>query len=211
MILGVARFSITLNSGDVFMNWLPNAITLSRIVLVLPMIEFLLTSSTSGNYQLVFGLFLLAALTDLLDGWLARRWRCTTAFGAFLDPLADKVIANVMLVFLACRHDDWLPLIPVLMILAREFAVQGFRSMALCVGVILRTDLLSKLKTFFQLVAIGSVLAGMGWPALTNFAHGVSSSFLMLALLASYISMILMFARNADLWRLPTVPLQRRD
>ena len=202
---------ITLDACDVFMNWLPNAITLSRIVLVMPMVGLLLTSPDIGDYRLVFGLFLLAALTDLLDGWLARRWDCTSAIGAFLDPLADKVIANVMLVFLASRHSDWLALTPVLMILAREFAVQGFRSMAPCVGVILKTDLLSKLKTFLQLVAIGAVLAGLGWPVLTGFAHAVAVSFLILALLASYVSMILMFIRNADLWQRPPVPLQRRD
>lgn len=193
------------------MNWLPNAITLSRIVLVMPMVALLWASPDIDDYQLVFGLFLLAALTDLLDGWLARRWQCTSAIGAFLDPLADKVIANVMLVFLASRHGDWLGMMPVLMILAREFAVQGFRSMALCVGVILSTDLLSKLKTFFQLVAVGAVLAGLGWPVLTELAQGVSAGFLLLALLASYISMILMFVRNADLWQRSTVTLQRRD
>ena len=192
------------------MNGLPNAITLSRIILVVPMMVLLTEAPDSNAYRVVFSLFLLAALTDLLDGWLARYWHCSSSIGAFLDPLADKIMANVMLVFLASQNNEALPLIPVLMILAREFAVQGFRSMALCVGVILKTDWLSKLKTFFQLVAIGAVLVGKGWSSLTTLAYWVTWVFLILALSASYISMILMFFRNSDLWQRATLELERR-
>jgi CDP-diacylglycerol--glycerol-3-phosphate 3-phosphatidyltransferase len=122
----------------------------------------LASAHESITYQFVFALFLIAALTDLLDGWLARHLECVSNVGAFLDPLADKIMSNVLLVFLSCRYPEIIPLWMVLLLLAREFAVQGFRSMAPCMGVVIRTELLSKLKTFFQLMTVGSVLIGLG-------------------------------------------------
>ncbi|WP_020565153.1 CDP-diacylglycerol--glycerol-3-phosphate 3-phosphatidyltransferase [Methylosarcina fibrata] len=182
------------------MTWLPNFLTLSRILLLLPVMGMLAEAENTITFQLAFGLFLIAALTDLVDGWAARRWHCVSNVGAFLDPLADKIMSNVLLVFLACRYPAWISLWMVLLLLAREFAVQGFRSMAPCLGVVIRTELLSKLKTLFQLVAAGAVLAGLGWKNLESIAAPVALVSLILALASGYISMAMIFIRNADLW-----------
>lgn len=193
------------------MKVLPNLLTLSRIFLLIPVILLLgWAGDQPPIMRYAFMIFLLASLTDLVDGWVARRFDCVTHLGAFLDPLADKIMTNVLLVFLACRYPDHLPLWMVLMILAREFAVQGFRSMAPCVGVVIRTDLLSKLKTFFQLFCVGSLMVGKGWPFLMWLAAPLSLINLWLALGSAYLSMALIFYKNSDLWVRPSVPMQTR-
>ncbi|HBG93761.1 MAG TPA: CDP-diacylglycerol--glycerol-3-phosphate 3-phosphatidyltransferase, partial [Chromatiaceae bacterium] len=146
------------------MRWLPNALTLSRLILLLPLMLLLAVGGTTAAWW-ALGLFLLASITDFFDGWLARRWNCATNLGVFLDPLADKVFANLLLVYLAAHHPDWVPLWLVLLILAREFAVQGFRSMAPCVGVVISTGQLNKFKLVFQLIACGTAIGGLAWPA----------------------------------------------
>ncbi|MFI3178035.1 MAG: CDP-diacylglycerol--glycerol-3-phosphate 3-phosphatidyltransferase [Methylococcaceae bacterium] len=192
------------------MKWLPNFLTVLRIILVFPVMLLLVSAHEAITYQLVFFLFLTAALTDLLDGWLARHLECVSNVGAFLDPLADKIMSNVLLVFLSCRYPEIIPLWMVLLLLAREFAVQGFRSMAPCMGVVIRTELLSKLKTFFQLMALGSVLIGLGWGSLADIARYVALISLILALVSGYVSMTMFFIRNSDLWSRQPLNMQSR-
>jgi len=192
------------------MKWLPNFLTVLRIILVFPIMLLLVSTHEAITYQLVFFLFLTAALTDLLDGWLARHLECVSNVGAFLDPLADKIMSNVLLVFLSCRYPEIIPLWMVLLLLAREFAVQGFRSMAPCMGVVIRTELLSKLKTFFQLMALGSVLIGLGWGSLADIARYVALISLILALVSGYVSMTMIFIRNSDLWSRQPLDMQSR-
>jgi CDP-diacylglycerol--glycerol-3-phosphate 3-phosphatidyltransferase len=192
------------------MRWLPNLLTASRLVLLLPVMLLLTLAQDASSYRLAFALFLVAALTDYLDGWAARRLQCVSDIGVFFDPLVDKVMANVLLVFLACHYPDWIPLWMVLLLLAREFAVQGFRSMAPCVGVVIRTEMLSKLKLVFQLVAAGALLSGHGWQELAGIARPLAWTSLALALLSGYVSMIAIFRRNADLWSRPPLEMEQR-
>ena len=193
------------------MKSIPNLLTFSRILLLLPTMVLLGTADESLFLpRMAFGVFLVASLSDLLDGWLARRLACTSNLGAFLDPLSDKIMTNVLLVFMSCRYPQQVPLWMVLSLLAREFAVQGFRSMAPCVGVVIKTDLLSKLKTFFQLFSIGSLIVGLGWPGLSVIAEFLAPINLWLALASAYISMGLIFYRNRDLWARSPLVMQRR-
>ena len=192
------------------MKWLPNFLTVLRIILVFPIMLLLVSAHEAITYQFVFALFLIAALTDLLDGWLARYLECVSNVGAFLDPLADKIMSNVLLVFFSCRYPEIIPLWMVLLLLAREFAAQGFRSMAPCMGVIIGTELLSKLKTFFQLMALGSVLIGLGWGSLADVARYVALISLILALVSGYVSMTMIFIRNSDLWSRQPLDMQSR-
>jgi CDP-diacylglycerol--glycerol-3-phosphate 3-phosphatidyltransferase len=192
------------------MRWLPNVLTASRLVLLLPVMVLLAKAHDASSYRLAFVLFLISALTDALDGWAARRLQCESNIGTFFDPLVDKVVANVLLVFLACHYPDWIPLWMVLLLLAREFAVQGFRSMAPCVGVVIRTEMLSKLKLVFQLVAAGALLAALAWQGLAGIAKPVAWTSLVLAVLSGYVSMIAIFRRNADLWSRPPLEMEQR-
>lgn len=185
-------------------------LTASRLVLLLPILLLLGQGSSSEHHWLAFGLFLLAGITDYLDGWVARRAGCTSALGTFFDPLADKLLANLLLVFLACRYPDWVPLWMVLLLLARELAVQGFRSMAPCVGVLIRTGRVSKLKLVLQLIAIGTALAGLGWEAGAPILQPATWVALGLAVVTAIWSMLSLFWNNADLWHRTPLRLEQR-
>jgi CDP-diacylglycerol--glycerol-3-phosphate 3-phosphatidyltransferase len=172
---------------------------------------WLLAARTSpGAAWLAFALFLVAASTDALDGWAARRLGCASKVGVFLDPLADKVFAKALLIFLACRLPQWVPLWLVLLLVARECVVQGCRSMAPCVGVVIRTGALNKLKLVFQLVAVGCALAGQGWAEMAEILRGATWISLGLALASAYVTMFTLLRDNADLWVRPAIPMEIR-
>lgn len=191
------------------MTWLPNLLTLSRLLLLVPVILLLAVGGTTAAWW-ALGLFLAASATDFFDGWLARRLSCASNLGLFLDPLADKVFSNVLLVFLADRHPEWVPMWVVLVLLGREFAVQGFRSMAPCVGVVIGTGQLNKLKLVFQLVACGTTLGGLAWPLAAPVLQPATWLALTLALAAGLWSMFTLFRDNADLWQRAPVAMERR-
>jgi len=191
------------------MTWLPNLLTASRLLLLVPIMALLATGGTVAAWW-ALGLFLLASATDFLDGWLARRLGCASNLGVFLDPLADKVFANILLVYLACRRPDWVPLWMVLLLLGREFAVQGFRSMAPCVGVVISTGQLNKLKLVFQLIACGTAVGGLAWTQLAPLLQPVTWLALALALASGLWSMFTLFRDNADLWRRTPIVMEQR-
>jgi CDP-diacylglycerol--glycerol-3-phosphate 3-phosphatidyltransferase len=192
------------------MKQIPNLITLFRLALLLPILLLLALSSGEIAFQRAFALFGIAAFLDAADGWVARRWNGTSPAGAFLDPLTDKITCTLLLVFLACRHPDRVSLWLVLPLIAREFAVQGFRSLGPCAGVLLRTDRLSKVKTLFQLISIGAVLAGLGWGDLAGIACPAAQISLLLAVGSGYLSLVIIFIRNADLWSRRPLPMEIR-
>ena len=189
---------------------IPNLVTASRLVLLLPLMLLLAYGRAPGTRWLAFGLFVFAGLTDFLDGWLARRLKCVSAVGTFFDPLVDKIFANVLLLFLALWYPAWVPPWLVLLILVREFAVQGFRSMAPCKGVLLRTRLVSKLKLVFQLICVGTALAGLAWTSAAPVLQKVAWTSLGLACAAAYASMFTLLRNNRDLWNRPAVELETR-
>lgn len=191
------------------MRWLPNLLTLTRLLL-LPPILILLTLEDASARGWALGLFLVAAATDFLDGWLARRLGCASHLGLFLDPLADKVFANLLLVYLACQRPDWVPLWMVLPLLGREFAVQGFRGLAPCVGVVIQTGPLNKLKLVFQLIACGTALGGLAWVEMAPLLQPATGLALALALWAGLWSMFTLFRDNADLWRRVPLVMEQR-
>lgn len=185
-------------------------LTASRLVLLVPILVLLGEGSTPERYALAFGLFLLGGLTDFLDGWVARRAGCVSAIGTFFDPLADKIFANLLLVLLTCHHPDWVPLWVVLLLLARELAVQGLRGMAPCVGVLIRTGWVSKLKLVFQLIALGAALGGLAWAGAAPVLRPATWVALGLAVATGLWSMIELFWRHADLWRRDPLVLEER-
>ena len=134
---------------------LPNLLTLARIAAIPALVVLLLYDSRSAGFwaALVFGA---AALTDWLDGWLARRWQVVTVLGKFLDPLADKLIVMAALIMLIPmgRVPAW----AVFLLLARELVVTGLRSIASSEGIVIAASDLGKFKTIFQMVALVGLL-----------------------------------------------------
>jgi CDP-diacylglycerol---glycerol-3-phosphate 3-phosphatidyltransferase len=157
---------------------LPNLLTLLRIFFVPLLVAALLADGTFvARWQglipisreiFALAVFLVAAATDLLDGYLARRWGQVTTVGTLLDPIADKLLISAALVSLVDIHraPAWI----VILIIGREFAVSGLRSIAAASGYTIRSSELGKTKMAAQVVAISLVIAGIRWPDLNQFA-----------------------------------------
>ena len=134
---------------------LPNALTILRIALI-PIIVLLFTSGDDYSRFLAFILFLIASITDYLDGLLARYMKQQTNFGEFLDPIADKLLVIITLILLISENQDIFFLIPTLVIITREFLVIAIRQRLAEVGdnKKLSVLLVSKIKTTLQLVSL---------------------------------------------------------
>lgn len=134
----------------------PNALTVLRILMIPVIVVFLLEESAEGDV-IAAALFAIAALTDGLDGYIARRQRQETTFGKLMDPLADKLLVTAALVSLVSlnRLAAWVAMV----IIAREFAVTGLRSVAAERGVIISASWLGKAKTGLQVAAIFGLIA----------------------------------------------------
>ncbi|MDF2683501.1 MULTISPECIES: CDP-diacylglycerol--glycerol-3-phosphate 3-phosphatidyltransferase [Brevibacillus] len=146
---------------------LANRITLARIFLVPVVMFFLLVrynigTFTIGSLTMTFNeliaalVFILAASTDGLDGYIARKRKIVTNFGKFLDPLADKLLISAALISLVemQRLEAWIAIV----IISREFAVTGLRLIAAAEGQVIAASALGKLKTWVQIVAITVVM-----------------------------------------------------
>src|SRR5580704_17447347 len=152
---------------------IPNALTILRIFFV-PLLVAALVEDTAWmrfavtNEWLALGIFLAAACTDLLDGYLARRCKQVTTVGTLLDPIADKLLISAALISLVQirRVPAWM----VVLIIGREFAVSGLRSIAAAEGYIVQASDLGKTKMITQVTAIGMVLLSIRWPSLSAFA-----------------------------------------
>lgn len=130
---------------------LANKITIGRIVLIPVFMAFLLSNIPYGEWLAVI-FFSLAAVTDGLDGYVARSQKQVTVFGQFLDPMADKLLISAALISLVDLHrlSAWIAMV----IIGREFAVSGLRLLALGEGQVIASSRLGKVKTVFQVLAV---------------------------------------------------------
>ncbi len=151
---------------------LPNSLTIARIffvpLLVAALVEENVAVRVGGlvitNEWLALAIFLVAAGTDLLDGFLARRWGQITTIGTLLDPIADKMLVSAALISLVQAHA--VPAWMVVMIIGREFAVSGLRGIAAAAGYTIRASELGKTKMISQVVAISFLLLSIRHPNL---------------------------------------------
>ena len=151
---------------------LPNSLTILRIFFV-PLLVAALVQERVGfeiygvrvtHEWLALAIFLAAAATDLLDGYLARRWRQVTTIGTLLDPIADKLLVSAAMISLV--QVRMLPGYMAILIVGREFAVSGLRSIAAVEGYTIKASDLGKTKMLSQVVAISAMLAAVGHPEL---------------------------------------------
>jgi CDP-diacylglycerol--glycerol-3-phosphate 3-phosphatidyltransferase len=150
---------------------------------------FLLLFPNKTSSFLAALLFGLASLTDLLDGFLARRRKMVTTFGKFLDPLADKLIVSAALIMLIPlgRVPAWM----VLVIIGRELAITGLRGIARSEGTIISADELGKKKMVFQIVAILGLL--LHYPYFGVSFHVVGMFFMWVAVVVTLVSGVIYF------------------
>lgn len=137
------------------MIWtIPNILTMAR-VLAVPVIVGLMFIPGDAARWLVAVLFALAAVTDWFDGWLARRWSQTSAFGRFLDPIADKLLTSAIMVMLVASYTvAGVHVVAVILIISREILISGLREFLAGDKVAVPVTFLAKVKTTLQSVAI---------------------------------------------------------
>ena len=138
---------------------LPNKLTLLRIFMIPLFVVLFYVSAIPFNFAISAGVFALAAFTDFLDGYIARKYNLVTDMGKFLDPIADKVLVSTALIVVLIPPQGvqilpWYASIMVAIILARELVISGFRLVASGKGMVIAADKSGKLKTFFTDIAI---------------------------------------------------------
>ncbi|MGE3465333.1 MAG: CDP-diacylglycerol--glycerol-3-phosphate 3-phosphatidyltransferase [Pyrinomonadaceae bacterium] len=161
---------------------LPNYITLGRIVIVPLLVVVLLTPVAEywfglNAYALAIIIFVVAALSDILDGQLARRRKQVSTLGKFLDPIADKLLISAALIVLV--EKQLAPSWAVVVILGREFIITGLRSVAASEGIVMQAQSMGKLKMWAQCVAVVALLvaAANGSPPVSNFGLDYPAAF----------------------------------
>lgn len=144
---------------------LPNKLTILRIFMIPVFVAVFYLTVIPYNFIISAGIFALAAATDFLDGYIARKYNLVTSFGKFLDPIADKVLVSTALIVMLCPPTGiaivpWHASILVAIILARELIVSGFRLVAAGKSIVIAADKSGKIKTFLTDVTIVVMLVG---------------------------------------------------
>ena len=137
---------------------LPNKLTMFRVILILPFCFFLMTDFCGeASKWIALGIFIVASLTDLLDGKIARKYNLVTTFGKFMDPLADKLLVSAAMIALIelKRIPAWV----VIVIISRECIISGFRLIAAQKNVVIAAGYIGKFKTTFQMIMICLMIA----------------------------------------------------
>lgn len=131
---------------------LPNKITMVRIILIPFFVFFMLTDVVSYSKAIAAGIFIVASLTDMLDGHLARKYQLVSNFGKFMDPLADKLLVCSALICFVAIPENPMPAWGVIVIVSRDFIISGFRLVAADSGVVIAASWWGKIKTVVQMV-----------------------------------------------------------
>ena len=175
---------------------LPNKLTILRMIMIVPFVVFMLVpiGGAAGKW-IALALFVIASLTDLLDGKIARKYNLVTTCGKFMDPLADKLLvcsAMICLVELG-RIPAWI----VIVIISREFIISGFRLVASDKGVVIAASWWGKFKTTFQMIMIILMIADISALSI------VTQIVMWIALILTVVSLIDYLVKNKDVMRDP--------
>ncbi len=161
---------------------LPNKLTILRVILIPVFLLILFLLPAPNNRYIAVVIFIAASLTDFLDGYLARKWHMVSNFGKFMDPLADKLLVMAALVSMVQLGD--LPSWVVILILAREFAITGFRTLAMEANIVMAASWWGKVKTTVQMLMIILVLLDLpfaGIPVAETILIGLAVFFTILS------------------------------
>lgn len=181
---------------------LPNKLTILRVLMIPFFVVFLLTDlgGDAGKY-VSLALFILASLTDLLDGKIARKYNLVTNFGKFMDPLADKLLVCAAMICLIekGRLSSWI----VIIIISREFIISGFRLVASDNGKVIAASYWGKFKTTFQMIMICMMIVREA-----SFLQSVRNGFFVatdvvmwIALALTVISLVDYLIKNKDVMK----------
>lgn len=179
---------------------LPNKLTMLRVIMVPFFVVFLLMTPEHPEFKWVaFGLFVVASLTDLVDGYIARKYNLITNFGKFMDPLADKLLVSAALVCLTAL--GFIPAWMTIVIISREFIISGFRLIAAERGTVIAAGWLGKWKTTVTMVMLAMMLLAvntMGFPVNPAETMGVYGIYVRITDILLWISVLLTVASLVD-------------
>ena len=172
---------------------LPNKLTTFRVILIPFFVFFMLAPNMTGiNHYIAAAIFIVASLTDLLDGKIARKYNLVTNFGKFMDPLADKVLVCSAMICLIQTGQlaAWI----VVIIIAREFIISGFRLIASDNGVVIAASYWGKFKTTFQMLMVIVLILNVQMP----FFQILGKILTYAALILTVVSLIDYIVKNKD-------------
>ena len=185
---------------------LPNKLTIFRMILIVPFVILLLGNFQQwGWFTAIFGgiseyvdyialaIFIIASLTDLIDGKIARKYNLVTNFGKFMDPLADKLLVCAAMIALVemGRIPSWV----VIIIISREFIISGFRLIASDNGVVIAASYWGKFKTTFQMIMVCLMIANIEALSL------VTSVVMWISLILTVVSLVDYLLKNKDVMK----------
>ena len=172
---------------------LPNKLTVFRVILIPFFVVLLLFDITAYDEWIALAIFIIASFTDFLDGHIARKYNLVTNFGKFMDPLADKLLVCSALICLVelSRIPAWI----VILIIAREFIISGFRLIASDNGVVIAASYWGKFKTTFQMVMICLMIADIEQISL------VTNIVMWAAVILTVVSLVDYLVKNKDVMK----------
>ena len=183
---------------------LPNKLTMFRMSLIVPFVVILLGGEAGWFGQnllipdmIALAIFIVASLTDLIDGKIARKYNLVTNFGKFMDPLADKLLVCAALIALVemGRIPAWV----VIIIISREFIISGFRLIASDNNVVIAASYWGKFKTTFQMVMVCLMIANLG--AMFSWIRILTDIVMWIALALTVISLVDYLVKNKDVMK----------
>lgn len=181
---------------------LPNKLTILRMIMipVFLVVLYIPGLGMAGNIAAA-AIFILASITDFLDGKIARKYNLVTNFGKFMDPLADKFLVNSSLIILAVQKSNLLPVLIVVLMIGRDIAVDGIKLISAKKGRTVAANIYGKLKTVFQMIAIPVIFLN-GFPfnyLLKENTYIITIILASLACLMSLISGVIYIYQNRDM------------
>lgn len=170
---------------------LANKLTTFRVLCIPIFVVFMLIESIPYNYYLAAIVFIVASITDLFDGKIARKYHLVTNFGKFMDPLADKMLVSAALI---CLTPKMIPLWVVIIIISRELFISGFRMLAADQGIVLAAGWWGKFKTAFSMVMI--IVLIVNTPLNNSVLYIIGQILIWISLALTIISMIEYVSKN---------------
>ncbi len=171
---------------------LPNKITIFRVIMIPFFLLFLLMPDIPYNRLLAAGVFLVAALSDLADGYIARKYHLITNFGKFMDPLADKLlVSSALICFVELKQ---IPAWIVIIIISREFIISGFRLIASDKGIVIAAGWWGKVKTNVQMIMSVMLIVNLNY----NWMNMLEQIAIYLSVILTVVSLIDYMVKNKN-------------
>ena len=171
---------------------LPNKLTILRVLMIPFFVLFMLWDITgAADKWIAAAIFIVASLTDMLDGKIARKYNLVTNFGKFMDPLADKLLVSAAMICLV--EMGRLPAWMVIVIISREFIISGFRLIASDNGVVIAASYWGKFKTVFQMAMIIVLICNLG-----GVFGMIETALIWISLILTVVSLVDYVVKNID-------------